>query len=54
VLSGDINIIDAAKRATVESLAEHIRRSTPDELAAAAREAGVDLIWDSMLQPNLA
>jgi hypothetical protein len=53
VLRGDINIIDAAKRATVESLADHMRRSTPAELAAAAKVAGIDLVWDAMLAPNL-
>ena len=54
VLAGELNLLDAAKRSAArESLVDHIRRSSPAELAAAAKEAGVDLIWDSMLQPNL-
>jgi hypothetical protein len=36
-----------------ESLVDHIRRSSSDELAAAAKEAGIDLIWDSMVAPNV-
>ena len=41
VLHGGVCILDAAKRPTVrESLADHIRRSTPEELAAAARATG--------------
>ena len=55
VLHGYLNIWDAAKRSSArESLADHIRRSSAAELAAAAKATGIDLIWDSMLQPNLA
>jgi hypothetical protein len=54
VIRGDINIIDAAKRSAArESLADHIRRSTPAELADAAKATGLNHIWDSMLAPNL-
>ena len=53
-LHGDLNIWDAARRSTArESLADHIARSSPIELAAAAKEAGVDLVWDAMMMPNL-
>ena len=55
VLYDGICILDAAKHSTArESLSDHIRRSTPAELAAAARATGIDLIWDSMIQPNFA
>lgn len=54
VLRGDLNILDAAKRSHARgTLVDLIQRSSPEELAAAARVIGVDLIWDSMLQPNL-
>lgn len=54
VTRGDLNLIDAAKRmAGREFLADHIRRSSPIELAAAAKEAGVDFVWDAMMAPNL-
>jgi hypothetical protein len=35
----------------VESLAEHIARSTPEERLAAARVVGLDVVWDSMIAP---
>jgi hypothetical protein len=45
-------VLKAAKAlAHSESLAEHITRATPEERASAAREVGVDLIWDSMIDP---
>ena len=53
VLAGELNLLAAAKRSAVESLADHIRCSSPSELAAAAKAVGVDLIWDAMMLPNL-
>jgi hypothetical protein len=37
--------------APTPTLAEHIVRSTPAELAAAAKALGVDAVWDSMILP---
>jgi hypothetical protein len=54
ILRGDINILDTAKRSNAHEPLDHIQRSSAEELAAAARATGIDLIWDSMLQPNPA
>jgi hypothetical protein len=51
VLSGDINIIDAAKAAKAETLAEHFARTTPDEWLEAARVIGPARVWDHMIAP---
>jgi hypothetical protein len=36
------------------TLAEHLRRATPAELAGAARAVGVDLVWDRMIAPAIS
>jgi hypothetical protein len=51
VLAGDCSILDAAKAVAPESLAEHFARTTRSERIEFARTAGVDLIWDELIQP---
>jgi hypothetical protein len=54
VLSGKCSLLDAARQVSAESLAAHIRRSTPGELLEAARDVGVTILWDGMIEPLLA
>jgi hypothetical protein len=41
----------AGKYGNGESLADHLARSTPEEMADAARRIGVGVIWDRMIDP---
>jgi hypothetical protein len=38
----------------IASLAEHLARSTPEELIDAARAIGIDNIWDRMIEPLIS
>ncbi len=51
VLSGRLPLHSAKRNS--ESLAEHLARSTPDEMIGAARAVGIDVIWDGMISPLL-
>jgi hypothetical protein len=51
VLAGEINLFDAVRANTAESLVAHFRRSSVEEWRACAREIGPALIWDQMLAP---
>ena len=51
VLAGDCALMDAAKAVAPESLAVHFARATRTERIEFARTAGVDLIWDELIQP---
>jgi hypothetical protein len=51
VLAGKLTLLDAAKAATPESLAEHFVRATPAEWLEAARMIGPARVWDQMVMP---
>jgi hypothetical protein len=43
-----------SSKAPIESLAEHLARSSPAELQEAARVFGIQVIWDFMIAPVIA
>ena len=51
VLTGDISLLDAARVAAPETLAEHFSRTSPAEWLEAARVIGPSLVWDHMISP---
>jgi hypothetical protein len=51
VLAGDCALLDAARAVPAESLASHFTRATRTERIEFARTAGVDLLWDELIQP---
>ena len=51
VLAGKITLLEAAKAAKAETLAEHFARTTPTEWLEAARVIGPAAIWDHMISP---
>ena len=50
-LAGKITILDAAKAAARETLADHFARATQAEWLEAARVIGPAVIWDRMIAP---
>lgn len=54
-LAGDLTILEAAKAAAqpTETLAEHILRSSPEELKKAGATIGVGTVFDTMVVPNI-
>jgi hypothetical protein len=52
VLTGRVPLLSASNHSNhKETLAEHIARSTHDEIAAAVDTIGVALVWDRMVAP---
>lgn len=51
VLAGDCTLMNAAKAAAPETLAEHFARATSEEWLEAARMIGPARVWDHMIMP---
>lgn len=51
VITGERNILDAAREPRGESLIKHFARSTPEEWLELSRAIGPAVIWDRMIQP---
>jgi hypothetical protein len=51
VLAGETPILDVAKAANTETLAQHFARTTPAEWLEAARVIGPANVWDHMIAP---
>jgi hypothetical protein len=46
-----VPLVTDARRPQAETLAQHFTRSTAEERIEFARSAGIDLIWDELIQP---
>lgn len=51
VLAGETTLLDAARSASRETLAEHFARTTPAEWLEAACVIGPARVWDHMIVP---
>jgi hypothetical protein len=53
VLAGELTLLEAARAGRRESLADHIKRSTPEELKEAGAKVGINMVFDTMVSPNI-
>jgi hypothetical protein len=53
VTDGKISLLDAARAEQSESLADHLLRSSLEELKEAGAKVGVNMVFDTMVSPNV-